>query len=148
MNTHRRLPSLTEMAIDLQATPAELASYWGVSKSTAYRWLSVGNAPRAAMLALYWLTRWGLSELDADTHNRANVFEGLAQALQRELWRQREDFTRLARIGHYGSANDPLPHVAPLLGLDDAGTLEARRPAKPRCDDHDARPPIVQADKR
>lgn len=148
MNTHRRLPSLNEMATDLQATPAALASYWGVSKSTAYRWLSVGNAPRAAMLALYWLTRWGLSELEADAQNRANVFEGLAQALQRELWRQREDFTRLARIGHYGSANDPLPHVAPLLGLDDAGTLEARRPAKPRCDDQDTPAPIVREVKR
>lgn len=84
------------------------------------------------MLALFWLSRWGLSTLDCDMHHRAEVYQGLAQAMERELWRQRQDLAKLAQIGHYGSANDPLPHVAPLLGLDDAGALEARRPRSPR----------------
>lgn len=148
MITKRRLPTLAEMVNDLNAKPPDLARYWGVSHSTVYRWLNVGNAPRPAMLALYWLTRWGLSELDAETHNRGEVYKQLAQALERELWRQREDFATLARIGHYGSANDPLPHVAPLLGLDDARTLEARRPGQPRNDNQDGPPVRVNDAKR
>lgn len=148
MITPRRLPTLTEMVSDLDAKPPELARYWGVSHSTVYRWLSVGKAPRPAMLALYWLTRWGLCELDAETHNRAEVYKQLAQALERELWRQREDFGKLAQIGHYGSANDPLPHLAPLLGLDDARTLDARRPEQPRSHDQDTHKPQVYRAKR
>lgn len=148
MITPRRLPTLAEMINDLDAKPPDLARYWGVSSSTVYRWLDVGKAPQPAMLALYWRTRWGLSELDADMHNRAEVYQQLAQALERELWKQREDFATLARIGHYGSANDPLPHVAPLLGLDDAKTLEARRPIAPRRVSHDTHRPKVQRGKR
>ena len=136
------------MVEDLRAKPSDLSLYWGVSHSTVYRWLSVGTAPRPALLALYWCTRWGLSELDADTHNRAEVYKQLAQALELELWRQREDFGKLAQIGHYGSANDPLPHVAPVLGLDDARTLEARRPKAPRSHDQDAHKPQVFRAKR
>lgn len=148
MNTPRRLPTLAEMVSDLDAKPPELARYWGVSHSTVYRWLSVGNAPRPALMALYWRTRWGLSELDADMHNRAEVYKQLAQALERELWRQREDFGKLAQIGHYGSANDPLPHLTPLLGLDDARTLDARRPEQPRSHDQDTHKPQVYRAKR
>lgn len=148
MKNTRRLPNLPDMMQDLNTTPAQLAAYLGVSKSTIYRWLNVGTAPQSAMLAIYWQTSWGLSEIDADMHNRANVYQWLAQALERELWRQREDFATLARIGHYGSANDPLPHVAPLLGLDDASTLEARRPGKPRRQNENVQPVKVKKGKR
>jgi len=148
MKHTRRLPNLPDMVQDLNATPGQLAAYLGVSKSTIYRWLNVGTAPQSAMLAIYWQTSWGLSEIDADMHNRANVYQWLAQALERELWRQREDFGTLARIGHYGSANDPLPHIAPLLGLDDASTLEARRPGKPRSPNQEMEPMKVHKGKR
>lgn len=126
------------MVEDLNATPADVAKALDVGVSTVYRWLQQNNAPRPAMLALYWLSTWGQSAINCEMHNRATVFEGLAKALERELWQQRKDLAKLAQIGHYGSANDPLPHVAPLLGLDDARTLEARRPASPRRVSQDA----------
>ena len=85
MKHTRRLPNLPDMVQDLNATPGQLAAYLGVSKSTIYRWLNVGTAPQSAMLAIYWQTSWGLSEIDADMHNRANVYQWLAQALEREL---------------------------------------------------------------
>lgn len=146
--TPHRLPTFRAIVEDLEARPADVAQALGVGVSTVYRWWQQNNAPRPAMLALFWLSRWGQSAIDCDMHNRATVFEGLAQALERELWRQREDFARLARIGHYGSANDPLPHVAPLLGLDDAGTLEARRPPRPRSEHQERPPPKVHRAKR
>lgn len=146
--TPHRLPTFRAIVEDLEARPAEVAQALGVGISTVYRWWQKNNAPRPAMLALFWLSRWGQSAIDCDMHNRAEVFEGLAHALERELWRQREDFATLARIGHYGSANDPLQHIAPLLGLDDARTLEARRPGQPRSDNQDGPPVRVHDAKR
>lgn len=136
------------MVEDLNATPAEVAKALDVGVSTVYRWLQQNNAPRPAMLALFWLSRWGQSAIDCDMHNRSAVFEGLAKALERELWQQNQDFAKLAQIGHYGSANDPLPHIAPLLGLDDARTLDARRPEQPRSHDQDTHKPQVYRAKR
>lgn len=143
-----RLPNIRAIVEDLNATPAEVAKALDVGLSTVYRWLQQNNAPRPAMLALFWLSRWGKSAIDCDMHNRSAVFEGLAKALERELWQQRQDFAKLAQIGHYGSANDPLPHMAPLLGLDDASTLEARRPGKPRRQNENVQPVKVKKGKR
>lgn len=144
----RRLPSIRAIVKDLNAKPADVAKALDVGVSTVYRWLQQNNAPRPAMLALFWLSRWGQSAIDCDMHNRSAVFEGLAKALERELWQQRMNFAKLAQIGHYGSANDPLPQVAPLLGLDDARTLEERRPRQPRSDNQDMQPLKVHRGKR
>lgn len=131
-----RLPEFSDLVSDLNATPRDVAKCLDVGTSTVYHWLQTNNAPRPAKLALFWVSRWGLSTLDCELHNRAMVYEGLAQAMQRELWEQKRQFERLAAIGHYGSANDPLPHVAAAFGLDDARMIESRRPAAPRSVRH------------
>ncbi len=107
----RRFPALADMLRDLSVTPAELAKALGVNKSTVYRWLDTGQAPRTAMLAIYWATSWGQSELDAETFNRANLYQSLAEALRHEVRKLEQQIQRLSQTGLYGSANDPLPRV-------------------------------------
>jgi hypothetical protein len=55
-----------------------------VGCSTVYRWSATGNEPRAACLALFWLTRWGRSQVHTQATNDAATAVGLAQALARE----------------------------------------------------------------
>jgi len=124
----RRLPTLADMIRDLEASPREVGHALDVSESTVYRWVNVGTAPRAPMLALYWLTRWGRSDIDAELWNRATVYQGLAQAMERELWAMQQDIQRLGQIGDYGSANDPVSQITRRFGLDGAGTFKAMEP--------------------
>ncbi len=122
----RRTPALGDMISDISATPAQLADALHVDKSTVYRWLSVGQAPRCAELAIYWLTRWGKSEIDAEMWNAASVYRGFAYALERENMQLREDVARLGQLGDYGSANDPVRGLTVRYGLDGANHDGAR----------------------
>ena len=103
----RRLPTLADMLRDLSATPEQIAKALHVNQSTVYRWITADKAPRPAMLALYWMTRWGQSEIDAELWNRASVYEGLAKALELELYKLQSSMVHLGQIGDFGSANDP-----------------------------------------
>jgi predicted DNA-binding transcriptional regulator AlpA len=116
----RRTPPLADMISDLSATPAQVAQALHVDKSTIYRWLTVGKAPRCAELSIYWLTRWGQSEIDTEMWNAANVYRGFAYALERENMQLREDVARLLQLGEYGSANDPINGSIARYGLDGA----------------------------
>lgn len=120
------------MIRDLNASPSDIAQVLDVSPSSVYRWMALGQGPRPAALALFWLTSWGQDELNAEQHDRANVYQRLAQALQRQVDQLETEVWRLSQIGHYGSANDPLPRAPARFGLDDAATVEAMRPQAPR----------------
>lgn len=133
--TPRRLPALADMIRDLNASPSDVARVLHVSTSTVYRWLDDGQGPRPAALALFWLTSWGQDELSAEQADRANVYQGLAEALQRHVRTLETELQRLSQIGHYGSANDPSQRFAARFGLDDAATVEAMRPVEPRTMD-------------
>lgn len=121
----RRTPALADMIRDISATPAQLADALHLDKSTIYRWISVGQAPRTAELAIYWLTRWGQSDIDAELWNAANVYRGFAYALEREVTQLRDDIARLGQLGDYGSANDPVGGIHRRYGLDGASTDQA-----------------------
>lgn len=138
--TPRRLPALADMIRDLNASPADVARVLNVSTSTVYRWLADGHGPRAATLALFWLTSWGQDELSAEQHERANVYQGLAKAQERHMQALQAEVWRLSQIGHYGSANDPSRRAPARFGLDDADTIETRRPVTPRIEIGDVPP--------
>jgi len=94
----RTLPSLGDMLADLgRPHPYSLGQALGVDERTARRWIKQGHAPRAAMLALFWVTSWGSSALDASAHNRAMAWRGLAQAQGRELARVQARADAMAR---------------------------------------------------
>lgn len=107
----RQLPSLSAMLEALDARPAALARCLGVSERTVWRWLADDHAPRPVLLAVFWLTPWGYSEVVSDAHQAVNVARGLADALQRENDGLRAQLGRLQAIGDFGSANDPGAHA-------------------------------------
>jgi hypothetical protein len=74
-------------------------------------------------LSLFWLTQWGASALDVELFNRANTYQGLAEAMKRELSTMRAQIERMGRIGKFVSANEPGQHTDRLFGVDCATTV-------------------------
>jgi len=68
----------------MQAKPRDVAKLLGVSERTLRGWKAAGSAPRMAMLALYWESRWGRSQDYAEAYNTAQVHRQLAESLARE----------------------------------------------------------------
>lgn len=103
-----RLPPLSLMVADL-GTPsaATLAKALGVPPGDVRRWLADDQAPRVAVLALYWLTQWGLSDIDAHLVNQARLNAALIRALRDEIEHERKARQTLAAIADFGSANEP-----------------------------------------
>lgn len=113
----RRLPKapppLSMMLDDIGSPPPEaLAGAFGVTIATARRWVREDHAPRPVLFALFWLTRWGTSEVDAKAHNDAVMAGSEAIRLRREVESLRSQLQSLGKISDFGSANDPLPGAA------------------------------------
>jgi len=86
MQMPRFVPPWDTLMDDLgHPAPELIARALGVGRSTVYRWNSAGHAPRAASLAVFWLTRWGRSEIDARATNDALMALQLARSLADDL---------------------------------------------------------------
>ncbi|MDE2081522.1 MAG: hypothetical protein KGI90_09215 [Burkholderiales bacterium] len=104
------LPIWDAIHNDLGRPPAaRVAAVLGVGRSTVYRWHVTGTAPRAACLALFWLTRWGRSHLDAQATNDATLYFQLARALGEE-----RDALRRQLAGLDAAPTAPAAATAPL----------------------------------
>lgn len=123
------MPSLKEMMADCgNAKPRDVAKALGVSERTVISWLSVGSAPRPALLALFWMTRWGMQWADVEVFNLAQLHIAMSEALkcelgraQKEIEEQRRQLERIGRLGDFGSANDP------AAGISGPGPVETMR---------------------
>lgn len=108
------LPFWQSILDDLGYPPAaRIAKTLGVSIRTVYRWNAAQEAPRCAALALFWLTRWGQSRVDAQAANDAILACNYVTVLQAEVAQLRGRVQYLERISHTGAANAPLiqePH--------------------------------------
>ncbi len=106
-----QLPPLSMMVDDLlgDRSPESVGRFLGVSALTVRRWLKADQAPRAAMLALFWETRWGRSALDAQADNLVRTTVGLNNALRNENAALRRRIARLEALSH-GAANAPSFH--------------------------------------
>lgn len=108
--------------------PAAVARALGVTVRTVQRWQLAGNAPRAPMLALFWITRWGRSEVDCRAVNDAVLKAHIARAAQAEAEAYAAQVSHLLELGNFGAANVPLwrgpRSIRPPAALDD-------RPAHP-----------------
>ncbi len=91
-----------------QPHPRRVAKVLGVGLRTVYRWNRTGSAPRSAALALYWLTRWGRSEVYAQAVRDCQVAVGYALAIESELTKARLQLAHVLALSETGSANDPL----------------------------------------
>lgn len=92
----RTLPVWDLILDDLgRPPPARLARVLGVGRSTVCRWTADRSAPRMACLALFWLTRWGRSEVDCRATNDAMTAVALARSLHEERQQLRANLERL-----------------------------------------------------
>lgn len=104
----RQLPPLDALLSDLGQPGADvIARALGVTSRTVRRWLADGQAPRPAMLALFWESTYGRSQATADAHNAAMWARGEAAALKRENATLAARVAYLERVGQFGSANAP-----------------------------------------
>lgn len=105
-------PPLWVMLEDIGSpSPKAVAKSLGVSEVTVKKWIKHDTAPRAVLLAVFWITRWGMSAVDAEAHNAAIMSAGLARARLSEIERLQGAMHRLGRIAQFGSANDPAQGV-------------------------------------
>jgi hypothetical protein len=112
----KAMPPLSMMLDDIGNPPPDaLAAAFDVSETTARRWLSDERAPLAVQLALFWLTKWGVSQVDATAHNDAAMAAQRAASLRREVESLREVLAKVGRIADFGSANDPAPEASPVV---------------------------------
>lgn len=87
--------------------PDRVAKVLGVGVRTVYRWNREGRAPRAVCLALFWLTRWGRSSVDAQAVNSCRLAVQYANALEADLARVRTQLAHVIALNASGAANDP-----------------------------------------
>lgn len=102
-------PPLSYLLDDLLTSDnAAIAAHLGVNPATVKRWKQEDQAPRAAMLALFWESRWGYSLHATTAHNGAMYAQQEAHGLKRENAMLRARIARLEALGGFGSANAPV----------------------------------------
>lgn len=126
----RDLPSLAMILDDLgRPSPAAWGRAIGVSERTAWRWQAAGSAPRAATLALYWLTRWGWSAIESEALYAVDLLRSYRRTTEAEIASLRAEIGRLQALGDFGAANDPSRAAPPLASI--VRIVAARRPPAP-----------------
>jgi hypothetical protein len=111
--------------------PKSVSKYLEVTERTVWRWLSEGNAPRAAVLALYWETQYGRAQIFTEQVNEIRALYGRVRLLQDQYTRAKDIVAGLRKL-HTGGANEPIfeemaagiemPHEA--YGVDALSTTE------------------------
>lgn len=102
-------PPLSVLLDDLLTRDSKaIAKHLDVTTRTLSAWQRTDNAPRAALLALFYETRWGYSLLETTAHNTAMVYRNQVQGLERENAMLRARIARLERTGQFGAANAPV----------------------------------------
>ena len=81
----RSVPPWEAILDDLGRPPPDrVARALGVGRATVYRWNATKHAPKPALLALFWLTRWGRSAVHTQATNDAVMAVTLARSLGEE----------------------------------------------------------------
>lgn len=111
-----QLPTFRAMLTDLGAISSrQIGAALGVHHSTIERYRRTDRAPRPVLMALFWLTSWGQSELSCDLHNRATAATAHMESLRRENDALRRELARVLSAADFGSANRPT-FQAPVTG--------------------------------
>lgn len=108
-----RMPHVETMLNSL-GNDAAVAKFLGVSLRTVKKYRKEGQAPRAAMLALFWETPWGISVADCKAVNDARMAYSKAVLLERENEVLKGQVLKLEKeleASSYGAANAPIFNV-------------------------------------
>lgn len=115
----RYTPALPVILAEIGNPSLDLvARKFGVTVTTVKRWMKHG-APQPVLFSLWWLTRWGMHDLNAEHFNRAQLSHVMCMAMQRRVTELQATIGRLERLGDFGAANSP------GFCLDDARTVLA-----------------------
>lgn len=114
----RSIPPLSMMLASIgNPTPAELAAALRVSADQVRAWQAADEAPHLAGLALFWLTEWGMSAVDAEAVNAARLHAAMARALADDVQQLRRELARVVALGDFGCANAPTLQESPVLAV-------------------------------
>lgn len=93
---------------------AKVSAFLHVSENTVKRWVKKGTAPRAAVLALFWETNYGRSQLFTSQVNEIRMMSGQINLLEKQYIRAKDIITGLRKF-QGDTANeaffDELPHI-------------------------------------
>lgn len=104
----RVMPPLSSLLADLgDPSPADLGRFLGLHPRTVARWIARDCAPRAALLALFWLTRWGRSQIACSAVNDATLLATRLRAQVAELEAARAALAAVLSVADFGAANSP-----------------------------------------
>jgi len=113
------LPYWPQLMDDLcSPRPTRVARVLGLSVRTVRRYNATGHAPRSVCLAVFWLTSWGRSAINAQAINDARLAVSYLRSLADRIADLEHEVAHLERIGHFGAANEP--------------SLMPRSPSRPR----------------
>jgi len=101
------MPSVLQLLESISYPDASVAEYLGVTTTTLRRYAATERAPKAAKLALFWLSPWGKSHLDADTANAISMHVQLNRILRNENAALKNYIRQLEQVGSFGAANAP-----------------------------------------
>lgn len=105
----KHTPPLSYLLDDLLTSDSEaIAAHLGVSVQTFNRWKAKDEAPRAALLALFYESRWGYSLMETTAENGRICEMQWRKSLQKENAMLRARIDRLEKIGSFGAANAPV----------------------------------------
>lgn len=105
----RSLPIWQTIIEDLgNPHPKRIAKVLGIGVRTVYRYHRENQAPRSVALALFWLTRWGRSQVYTQAVNDCQMAVSYANALEAELNRTRVHLEHVLALSDSGAANAPL----------------------------------------
>lgn len=94
----RQLPALSLMLDDIGAPSSDqVAKALQVSVHQVRAWRRLDQAPHTAMLALFWLTQWGMSLVECEAINVARLQLNVAAALAREVDQLRAELDSVNR---------------------------------------------------
>lgn len=105
-----------------------------VNENTVRRWLREETpVPRAAVLALFWESKWGRGQIFTEQVNEIRMLFGQNTILL-EQYQKAKDIVAGLRTLHAGSANEPIFEELPELKNSFTSTfsLDGRHPVSPQ----------------
>lgn len=105
-----QMPSLLTMLDDLPHNVPMLCKHLDISRTTLDRYIKAEGAPRPVMLALFWETRWGVSQINCQAVNDAMQHAGYSSMLRQQNAKLKDAIKRLEaeRTGNGLAANLPM----------------------------------------